>query len=174
MTFYFILFFSALQVQASIEHLVRQGLPDEGVMPWPANPVLKDPAELEEISNAIFQAASVHRIDPYLLIAIAFRESTFKSQSVGKIGERSIFQITEYTARQIQNRVDAMCSLESHLESAFCAAAWLAYWQRRCGSIEGAISIYASGKSCKPRTKRTEWIVQDRLAIAKALRSRVK
>jgi len=174
MTFYFILFFSALQVQAAIEHLVGQGLPDEGVRPWPANPVLKDPLELEEISNAIFQAASVHRIDPYLLIAIAFRESTFRARSVGKIGERSIFQITEYTARQIQNRVDARCSLNNHLESAFCAAAWLAHWQRRCGNIEGAISIYASGKSCKSRTKRTEWIVRDRLAIAKALRARVK
>jgi len=161
------------RVDAAILRLLQRGLPAHDIGPWPRHPVALDATQRRELAEAVVEAGTAHGVDPYLLTAIAFREGSFLRSGIGNLGEVSTFQMVPPTARYA-SRLDARCSTEDGYHgSARCAAALLAHWrEHRCGSLEGALSYYASGRTCRPDTDRLRWIVRDRFGIAQRLARR--
>jgi hypothetical protein len=158
------------KVEKAILHLITVGLPKHRIKPWLGHPFLKDDTGLKELAAAISEAAEDHKIPEMLMVAIAYRESTFLNDKEGDIGERSSFQMINRVARRAK-MLDPQCDLKTYKGAARCSAVWLAHWSRRsrCRNLEGAIMMYATGKSCTPRTPKQKWIVQDRLGIAREL-----
>lgn len=159
---------------SAILSVCLDGVPRHKIEPFPRHPIVKNMDARLRLARAISSAVELYpRIDPFLLVAISYREGSFGLKTDGKLGEESTFQMMPRTARIISKH-DPECSLEDVEGSAICAAAFLDLWSRpsRCGSIEGAISKYASGKGCRPPSLRVKWIIWDRLGIARHLKTK--
>jgi hypothetical protein len=152
-------------IDKAMIYIMAKGLISHKIHPWPNHPLLKNHGRRLELAQAINNASEKYQIPPYLMVAIAFRENSFTQTRTGAIGELSAFQMLPRIAR-IVRKIEPQCSLNTQKGSALCAAAWLSVWFKKCGSWEGALSIYASGRSCKPDTDRLKWLTKDRINIA--------
>lgn len=159
-------------VRTSVEAMLRDGIPARGLAARPGHPLLRDPEAFEQFSADVVEAGHAHSVSPFLLVAIATREGSLTIGGEGLLGEQTVFQMVPAVIRVVR-RYESRCSPDTIRGSAFCASAWLALWRGRCGSWGGALSIYATGKKCKPpQGSRAEWVVRDRLALARWLESR--
>lgn len=124
---------------------------------------------LETFARLIANAAARHDIDPFLLAALTMRESSFDPSATGRAGEAGIAQLHPrgegHDVRYVQDRayrrrclrrVDA-CQQEV-LERAADA---LRRARRRCGTMEGALAAYASGR-CDRALSRAEAVMEER------------
>lgn len=132
----------------------------------------------EEIERILIDAAELEGLDPALLVAMAYRESGFRTGVTGKLGEVGLIQVHGVAARR--------CNLQTAEGQAMCGARWLARMISECGgyvvldsrrcqntlshaACGGGLAAYASG-SCKVRTKRTAWVIRSRLQLAEKIR----
>jgi hypothetical protein len=162
-------FASENKTERAIMHIITKGFPALHVYPRKNHPLKKDIEKRKQIVEAIDFAHQKYPLVPnMLLVTIAFRENSFLTKKVGALGEKSTFQMTKGTAKAAK-KIEPECDLSTYKGSALCAAAWLDHWARRCGSLEGALTIYATGHSCKPKTRRVDWIVFDRMRLTKKL-----
>ena len=119
-----------------------------------ADPWSRCRPRLQAFARYFDQAASTHRVDPWLLVAIAVRESGLHPHAEGSIGERGLIQLhprgvgrrvpfvrNDQYFRQCRVRSDA-CQLEVLLEG----AAHLRGWINRCGSEASALGGYNRGR----------------------------
>lgn len=139
------------------------------------NEIYRNKQKRISLAKAIFESSEKHQIDPYILVAISFREGGFKKviTSDSDIGERSTFQIAPKTERKVKQRYEPKCETRTYTGAAMCAAALFAVYLQECGSYHGAMVKYATGKWCSPKGKKAEkqrWIAQDRTEIALFLR----
>jgi hypothetical protein len=103
----------------------------------------------------------------WFLVAVAYREGSFRRAPVGKIGELSTFQITPRTARAFR------CDMTTTEGAADCSARIIRHWWDRCGTLGGGFMRYATGRAiCSPDTEHLLWMRWDRLGIAEILRKR--
>lgn len=161
----------ANEIDSAILHVVNHGIPEHNIKPCPANKIAKNSEKRAELVNAIEETSAVYAIDPYLMVALAFRENSFLPDAVGGIGERGVFQMVEKVAQKIKREMEPRCTLDTVKGSAWCTAAWLNHWRNRCGSMEGAFLIYATGKKCRPYNTKTAWLIKDRFGIARRLKN---
>lgn len=133
------------------------------------NEILRNPEYRRELAEAINEAAIRHKIDnPFRLVAIAFREGSFKRKvtSTSSIGERSTFQIAPPTERFIRKELDPDCTTKTYQGAAICAAALFKSHLDYCkGSVLGAYTKYATGTRCSPPL----WSSKDRTAMSEYL-----
>lgn len=94
--------------------------------------------------------AVVPAIDPYLVVAIAFKESSFRQQVRGQKGEVGLMQIMP---RGTLTRSITKQSLTDARANIRVGVGHLHYWQEECGveDMDVWLSAYNAGK-CK-RTK---------------------
>lgn len=95
-------------------------------------------ANARKLAPVVIDAAERHNVNPAIIAAIVSYESTWKSGAVGKLGEIGLMQVN--------NRVigdDPAEQLDAGIEMLKASHA-------KCGSVIGAISLYATGHSCKP------------------------
>lgn len=133
-----------------------------------SNPMQTDPVGRREMAEAAHAAALDTDIDPYLLVVMAARESSFKAGASGTLGELGVVQIHGAPLRQCKTDGLDMTRPSGQL---MCGARYLRQLYDHCGSLIGGLSAYASG-SCTPRTDKTAWIVTSRLRAARRLRGR--
>jgi len=155
-------------IELSILQICTQGLPQMSIAPWPNNPIVHDTKLRRELAEGIAHASAKYQVPWGLLVAIAYRENSFGSEKVGALGEVSPFQIIPRTAAEIR-KYNQECQLQTVGGSAMCAAILLKRAKRICGDWKGALTQYATGKSCLPYTRRLRWLVKDRLGIARIL-----
>jgi hypothetical protein len=154
-------------VEAAVLHIVTQGLPRHQIKPNAGNQVLRDPAWRTELAAAIALAGARHGVPVWFLIAVAYREGSFRRAPVGEIGETSTFQITPRTARHFK------CDMTTTAGQADCSAQIIRHHWDKCGTLGGGFMRYATGRRiCSPDTERLLWMRWDRLGIAEALRRR--
>lgn len=151
-------------LSVSVETMLQTGVPSQKIQARPSHPVLKGD-RLGALTEAISIAAYEKSVPAYLLLAIAFREGSFMPQVIGKIGERTTFQLAPSTINRARE-LDSRCDPDSDFGAAFCAASWLSYCFSTCGTWEGAVAFYASGRTCSLDNERIRWIVEDRISLA--------
>jgi soluble lytic murein transglycosylase-like protein len=90
------------------------------------------------------------RIDPFLIVAIAFKESSFRAKIKGKRGEVGLMQILPKSAltRSITNGQTKRKKLLEVRSNIRVGIGHLHYWQQKCGveKMDVWISAYNSGK----------------------------
>jgi hypothetical protein len=153
------------RVEAAILHIVQKGLPSHGVEPFPGHEIARDQEMRRELAEAIVDAGPLRNIPPMLLVAMAFREGSFRNTAEGTIGERSTFQIVD----QVIDALD--CDVATYRGAADCAAVWLDLKRDECGGdLRGGFLRYATGRRvCRPYSEKTRWLVNDRFGIAEKL-----
>lgn len=109
---------------------------------------------LETLAGLIEEAAREHGLDPFLLAALAMRESGFDPSAVGRRGEAGIMQLHPRGAgRGVRYVEDAAyrASCQSRLDACQApvlerGAKTLADAVRECGSLRAGLGAYASGR----------------------------
>lgn len=134
-------------------------------------------ADAYRIEKALIGAAMDHNIDPALMVAMGYKESSFELDAKGKIGEIGLVQVHGKAARN--------CDLQTPEGQAECGAKWLSRVTEECGGriannpqkcietgarkyCSGGLAAYASG-SCSA-TETVSWIVRGRLKLAERIR----
>ncbi len=100
----------------------------------------------EELASTFLFAEEVYGIDPYLLAALAFRESSMNAEAIGTKGEFSIVQLHPRSrwgraAHTLCKGAEASCERTAVLE----AARLLALGVKECGSESRAVGFYRTG-----------------------------
>ena len=160
------------QLNAAIVWLLTNGLPEHDIGPCPNCKMARDAEARRELCAAIAESSGLLKADPWLMLAIAFREGSFTGHQVGDIGERSTFQIVADAVEWLHRKGYTACTLETLEGSAICAAALLTEHEQRCGSQRGALLYYATGRTCDADTKHLTWLAWDRTGIARKLEAR--
>jgi membrane-bound lytic murein transglycosylase MltF len=126
----------------------------------PANPAYGD-AYRGRLTGAISAAAEKHNLPPLLIVAVVYRESSFKTEAKG-------FAKGEMGLMQVHGRAAAGCELETVEGQIDCGASWLNQCREKCTTVSGALTAYATGR-CKAKTKRVERLVKSRIRLWKKL-----
>jgi hypothetical protein len=145
------------EVDEAIRWLTRGG---------PANPMQARPELRVETARSIHAAASENDLDPYLLAAMSFRESSFRLGARGALGEIGLMQIHGSALRKCRDLDMTLTSGQ-----AMCGARHLRAMADHCGDITSGLTAYASG-SCIARTDKTSRLVANRLRMAQRLASK--
>ena len=148
-------------INRAIVHILTKGLPKHKIKPNPNHRLMKQPKIREELSTAIDVQAKVYNVPEMFLVAVAYREGSFKNDAKGLLGEASTFQVGKGLAKR--------CDLSTYNGAAECAAMHLRENVSRCGSMRGSFMWYATGRTCKPDHKRLKWMDWDRWTIAAKL-----
>jgi len=129
----------------------------------PGHPFNRRPERLESFAADVVQVATEYDLDPYLLAAMAWHETRFMNNRVGRLGERGVVQVHGVGARR--------CDFSTPLGSLKCGAAWLRGRIDVCGSVRRGLNAYATGR-CKvlPNTHADKSILR-RLRLAQKLRA---
>lgn len=101
------------------------------------------------LALAFREAGAAWSVDPWLLAAVAVRESSLRVDALGRAGERGIMQIhpRSRAGLELARRCRAACD---HVhESADVAAELLARSLQLCGSEASALARYNAGR-CSP------------------------
>lgn len=134
----------------------------------PRNPMQARPELRGETARAIHAAAAETDLDPYLLTAMSFRESSFRTGARGELGEIGVMQVH---GRPLKECRQAGLDMSRIRDQTLCSARYLRAMVDHCGGVTKGLTAYASG-SCTPRTDRTARLVASRLRMAKRLASR--
>jgi soluble lytic murein transglycosylase-like protein len=108
----------------------------------------------EQYAAIVVEEAEAVRpeIDPFLVVAIIYRESSFRPNVTGKRGEVGLMQIFPYGAlvRTINKGVSKEDLVDARTNIRV-GVSHLLFWQSECGAGDMAVwlSAYNSGK-CKP------------------------
>ena len=140
------------------------------------HPLQNNPERIAEISIALCDAGSQYDVDPYLLTAMAWRESTFRPdvldlKTLGKAGEKGLLQVGREAAASCPHFMDTVKG------QALCGARWLAQAYRECGdkaTDRQGLAMYASGNTCDMRgDKHLTWVVNRRINLRDRLKNMV-
>lgn len=104
-------------------------------------------ARLRAMAGEFVSAARAHNLDPWLLAAMALRESALNPDAVGAIGEVGVMQLHPRSARGRR----AISACRRSPDRCTAAVIWLAAEGLReaidrCGSIESGLGAYNRGR----------------------------
>jgi len=152
---------NAEHIDLAIEYLLTNGLPSHNIFPNLKHRLIRKPKLRAELSQAIDKYGDVYDVPKMFLVAMAFREGSFKNDTEGLLGEKSTFQVGKGLAKK--------CNLSTYDGATKCAARHLREEVSRCGSLRGSFMWYATGRTCKPDHKHLKWMDWDRWGIASKL-----
>jgi len=156
------------QIEKAIVHILTEGMPEHKIKPFPRHRFIRDKAARRALARSIVFSGNKQRISPWILVAIAFREGSFVGKKAGLLKEESTFQIVPKNIPWLK-KIEPGCSLESVQGAALCAATLLRHNYDKCGSMNGALTLYATGKRCKSDNPHVKWLVRDRQGIERKL-----
>lgn len=135
-------------------------------------------ARLLEFARYLKDAGDRYDIDPWLLAAMAFRESGLNPFAIGAVGEVGILQLHPKNPRSKGVRFvrDPWYRVRCKKQPGACqrevverAAQLLARSLEKCGGdLESALGMYNSGR-CRPNTRYSARVLGERLAMQKAV-----
>jgi hypothetical protein len=126
---------------------------------------LRDDARRLDLATVAVEVGQARRVPPSLLLAVAFRESSWRPDRIGPAGEVGLMQVHPITVRHFRCR-----ALETARGQLDCGARVLRRAADRCGSWRQALHVYASrSQSCRAASRRIEWIGRDRMGIARRM-----
>jgi hypothetical protein len=131
-----ILFLSTLTSGAYAPHLANH----------PRGPEVR----AQEIAQVLVDAANTHGVDPYLLTALAYRESSFDPGAVSNVGAFGLLQThVRWSGKEVLNR--CMIYPEHCLHwQADAGAKALAYYIQVCHSEARALHAFRTGDCGRP------------------------
>jgi membrane-bound lytic murein transglycosylase MltF len=101
---------------------------------------------VNELAVLLTHAAERYELDPYLLAALAIRESGLNPDAKGAVGELGLMQLHPYSAPGVRARwVCKRAPRDCTRAVVFEAAAHLRTQLRRCGGLEYALTAYNCG-----------------------------
>lgn len=106
------------------------------------------------ISGYIVEAARKNELDPYLLAAVAWKESRFVAYATGDVKERGVFQIHPKTRSNFEFLANPACEKKQgqcQQEVVDYGAQLLVRYSDRCGSLDGGLSAWNTGR-CESET----------------------
>ncbi|MFW5921107.1 MAG: transglycosylase SLT domain-containing protein [Polyangiales bacterium] len=129
-------------------------------------------ARIAAMSRILAEAADAHGLDPFLLGAIAMRESAINPEAIGAAGEAGVMQLhprglghdvrfvqdASYRERCLQRADGCQGPVVRY------AASRLAEATERCGDLETALGLYNGGR-CTPKTRYVEHIRAERARL---------
>lgn len=95
----------------------------------------------ELASWAIAVAGEWNEPSPSLLLAVSFRESSWKTTAIGALGERGLLQIHGRAARRVRREPLAEFRAGAH---------WMRLAIEQCSSVERGLFMYATGRCGAP------------------------
>ena len=113
------------------------------------------PARFRQYDKLILSVATEQRLDPFLVKAVAWRESRFDHRKYGTAGERGLMQVSEKAANEWarENRIanfqiDDLFDARTNLE----AGSWylrrgLEHWESQPDPLPFALAEYNAGAS---------------------------
>ena len=110
----------------------------------PARKITKNEEYRAWLVEMIVSISKKYNVDPILMIATLYRESSFKMNVTGRIGEKGMGQVHGIAKRG--------CDMKTARGQIDCAARWMHRMNLKCGSVKGMVSAYLSGR-CKPKGK---------------------
>lgn len=131
---------------------------------------LRDEARRLAFVEVFVEVGRDRRVPPSLMLAVSRREASWREGQVGPGGEVGLMQVHPTTVRTLKCR-----ALETARGQIDCGARVLRRAADRCGSWRQALHVYASrSQSCRPASRRIEWIGRDRMGIAGRLQGGTK
>jgi len=128
----------------------------------PARKITKNATYRHSLVSIIVSSSKKYNVDTMLLISTLYRESSFKTNVVGKIGERGMGQVHGIARRG--------CNLKSISGQVDCSSRWLSRMIAKCGSVKGGMSAYLSGR-CKAKGS-VVGSVRRRISLSNNLKSK--
>lgn len=126
---------------------------------------LRDDARRLAFATVAVEVGHARRVPPSLLLAVMRRESSWREGQVGPGGEVGLMQVHPTTVRHFRCR-----DMDTPRGQVDCGARVLRDAADRCGSWRQALHVYASrARTCRPASRRIEWIGRDRMNIARRL-----
>ena len=103
----------------------------------------RDLAARERLADALIDAGDEYDVSPYLLLVMAYRESSLKMSAVGKLGELGLFQLHGVAKESCSETLT-----DDPATHARCGARWLRLSFEMCGgkSWGKAVSAYGAGR----------------------------
>jgi len=122
-----------------------------------------------QLANSIRVYADRYNLPPLLIVMIVFKESSFR---VGVVGDHGRSTGLMQTGRLAKRFCRSDCkTATSQVDREICeGSCWFAHARNVCkGSIRAGLTMYASGR-CRAATRRTYWLVKQRLKLWEGLR----
>jgi hypothetical protein len=142
----------------------------ENVDNCPAHPILSDPDFRKQIREAAISSGERYNQPPGLLLAMAYRETVFRLDLVGKKGELGLMQVGK-RGREIC--ASACGTMKTADEQMACGACWLDAGVRWCGGdLLRGLKAYAGGR-CEAKTQATLRAVNWRYRVWRKIHSLV-
>lgn len=132
----------------------------------PNRELYKNENKRMEMAADFVDAGKKYDVDPVLLLTWGFKESSLRTNVIGKLGETGIGQ-SHGTAKRLCRKKGL--DLHSQRSQIFCIGLLIDAGRKECKTLHKSLLWYASGK-CEgtPKAKR---ILKRRLRIAGRLRS---
>lgn len=127
----------------------------------PRHPVRVDAEYRRTLSRAFDAAALETDLDAALLIAVAYHESSLRVDARGRIGEIGLMQTH---GRAVGN--NDMTTPQGQI---MAGSRWLRRAIDICRSIPGGLAMYATGRTCSPRSSRLRYLVARRIELWRAI-----
>lgn len=124
----------------------------------------RDDVDPQSLAESIVAKSERHDVDPCLVTAIAYRESSFRVAAVGRRGERGLMQTSRWLIMHDRGHCGNIDTVDGQLE---CGVSWLSMQLHSTTSPLLAVARYASGRKY-PKSKAFS-VARDRLALAKRI-----
>jgi soluble lytic murein transglycosylase-like protein len=109
----------------------------------PTHTLNRDSDARERLALALIEAGDEYDVSPYLLLVMAYRESSLKMSAIGKLGEKGLFQLHGVAKETCPEKLS-----DDPITHARCGARWLRLSFAMCGgrSWENAVAAYGAGR----------------------------
>jgi len=115
----------------------------------------------------IVSAAEEYDVPHGVVTMTAFKEGSFRTNAVGKIGEVTTMQVHGDWLEVCKRK---RMKLRTQAGQLRCGTYWLSKTYKKCGNWNGAITKYMSGR-CVSKSQRTKKKVKERLALWETLQN---
>lgn len=149
-------------IAAAILHLVLV------ISPCPRCEMAVDEAARVSLADAIVRVSLAEGLDPFLVLSVAFNESSLDASKVGALGEVGLLQLMPSRLAVCEMAGIDTTTWEGKL---LCGARHLAHEIKVCGTVAAGIGRYGSGDVCSYKiTKKAAY----RIWLAARLRKAVE
>lgn len=126
----------------------------------------------DDLAWHLVRSAERWSVDPFLLLATAWKESGLRSNVVGARGELGVMQVNPKGIARVRSECRP-CDFKTVQGQIDCGACWLRREIDRCGSVVGGSTAYIMAQGiCDVHPKSKPYrAVSARLALAEQLRN---
>ena len=139
--------------------------------PCPNCPLAKDQELLFDTADSIVRISLFEKVDPYLVLAISFRETSLRRETKGDIGELGLMQVAPTTLAYCEKKG---INTEKHNGRLHCGVFYLKQCMQKCKSLKKSLALYGTGKTCNYMPKSVKKGIDKKIKLYKKLKERIK